>query len=95
MSRDEEVQALVRVDGRVQGVYFRASAQERARELGLHGYVRNTSDGRVELRARGTRGRVEELIAWCRKGPPAAKVTDVEVAWEPPDPRLSSFIVVR
>lgn len=95
MSADEEVQALVRVDGRVQGVYYRASAQERARELGLHGYVRNTSDGRVELRARGTRARVEAMIAWCRKGPPSARVTDVELAWETPDPRLTSFIVVR
>ena len=52
MSGDEEVQALIRVDGRVQGVYYRASAQEKAQSLGLHGYVRNTSDGRVELRAR-------------------------------------------
>lgn len=95
MSGDEEVQALVRVDGRVQGVYYRASAAEQAQSLGLHGYVRNTSDGRVEVRARGTRSRVESLIAWCRKGPPAAKVTDVEVTWEAPDQRLNSFVVVR
>jgi acylphosphatase len=92
----EVVQALVCVDGRVQGVYYRASTQAQAQALGLRGWVRNLPDGRVELRAQGTRGRVEALIDWCRKGPPAARVTSVDVDWEPVDPELPlSFIVLR
>lgn len=97
MSQEQEVvQALAVVDGRVQGVYYRASTQEQARALGLRGWVRNLPDGRVELRAQGTRGRVEALLAWCRKGPPSARVASVDVDWEAPDPELpSSFRVLR
>ena len=89
-------QLLARVAGRVQGVYYRASTQEQARALGLRGWVRNLPDGRVELRAQGTRGRVEALLAWCRKGPPSARVASVDVDWEAPDPELpASFRVLR
>lgn len=92
----EVAQALARVTGRVQGVYYRASTQEQARTLGLRGWVRNMPDGRVELRAQGTRGRVEALLEWCRKGPPASRVESVEFVWETPDPRLpATFSVVR
>lgn len=97
MGQEQEVvQVLVCVDGRVQGVYYRASAQARASELGLRGWVRNLPDGRVELRAQGTRARVEALVEWCRKGPPAARVSAIDVDWETPDPGLSaSFVVLR
>ena len=97
MSQEQEVvQALAVVDGRVQGVYYRASTQEQARALGLRGWVRNLPDGRVELRAQGTRGRVEALLAWCRKGPPSARVASVDVDWEAPIPELpASFRVLR
>ncbi|WAS93398.1 acylphosphatase [Nannocystis punicea] len=92
----EVVQALVCVDGRVQGVYYRASAQARAQALGLRGWVRNLPDGRVELRAQGTRARVEALVEWCRKGPPSARVASVDVDWEPVDSEMPlSFIVLR
>lgn len=92
----EVVQALICVDGRVQGVYYRASTQAQAQSLGLRGWVRNLPDGRVELRTQGTRARVEALIDWCRKGPPSARVTAVDVDWEPVDPELPlSFIVLR
>ena len=65
------------VTGRVQGVYFRASARDRARALGLVGWVRNCSDGRVELEAQGPSDRVARLAEWAHQGPPAALVSDV------------------
>jgi len=67
------------VSGRVQGVFFRASARDEARRLGLTGWVRNTIDGRVELIACGPRTAVDTLIAWLHRGPPMARVAAVDV----------------
>ena len=71
---------LYRVSGRVQGVYYRASAQARARELGLRGWVRNLADGRVEALAAGPAAALAEFAAWLAAGPPRAQVSGVEVA---------------
>lgn len=67
------------VSGLVQGVAFRYHARERARELGVAGWVRNLSDGRVEARFEGPEERVEAFLAWLRHGPRAALVTECEV----------------
>lgn len=74
--------AHILVTGRVQGVCYRADCRETADGLGLAGWVRNLSDGRVELVAEGERAVVEQLIEWCRRGPPAAVVTGMDVQWE-------------
>ena len=79
------------VSGRVQGVFFRASAQERARELGVTGWAKNLPDGRVEVRACGDRDSVEMFRAWLEQGPSAAQVERVEVSEEPFDPELVRF----
>ena len=71
------VRALV--TGRVQGVAFRASTVDKAREHGLTGWVRNLADGSVELEAQGDELRVAALLSWCAHGPPAARVADVFV----------------
>jgi acylphosphatase len=73
------VRVRARVRGLVQGVFYRASTCDRAAELGLVGWVRNCADGSVELEAEGPRDRVEQLVAWCRRGPPGASVTGVDV----------------
>ena len=73
--------ANIIVAGLVQGVAFRAATVDAARRLGVKGWVRNLPDGRVEAEAEGERARVEALVAWCRRGPPAARVEDVQVAW--------------
>lgn len=70
--------------GDVQGVGFRYWTFKEARRLKLGGRVRNLSDGRVEAEAEGERRNVEELIAWCHRGPPAAEVLKIDVTWEPP-----------
>jgi acylphosphatase len=69
------------VSGRVQGVAFRAYTVDEARGLGLDGWVRNLPDGRVEVEAEGERRALEKLVAFCRRGPPAARVDDVDVRW--------------
>jgi acylphosphatase len=66
------------VEGRVQGVFFRASAREQANALGLRGYARNLPDGRVEVLAVGDVQAVERLSEWLKHGPPHARVERVE-----------------
>lgn len=68
----------VRVYGRVQRVFFRASAKNKALELGLKGWVRNREDGTVELMAQGSKGKMQNFLDWCRKGPGAARVDNVK-----------------
>lgn len=70
---------IINVTGLVQGVFYRKHTQEQANRLGVIGVVRNLSDGSVEIEASGTPEAIESLIAWCRQGPPRAKVERVEV----------------
>lgn len=67
------------VSGRVQGVYFRQSTLNQARQLGLTGWVKNLPDGRVEGVACGPQQALEQLTQWLHQGPPVAKVTDLKV----------------
>jgi acylphosphatase len=71
------------VSGRVQGVYYRASAARRARSLGVTGHARNLEDGRVEVLACGEQAAVQALCDWLWIGPAAARVSDVVI--EPAD----------
>ena len=90
---DQTERIHLKVAGRVQGVFYRASACERAHDLGLAGWVRNLPDGRVELVAEGPREALESLLAWCRKGPPLARVDSVEADWGASTGEFSSFEV--
>lgn len=67
------------VEGRVQGVCYRAAAAERAKELGVDGWVRNLADGNVEVVASGDEAALEGLAEWLWQGPPAALVTGVRL----------------
>ena len=87
---------LVCVHGRVQGVFFRESTRQRAHELGLSGWVRNTSDGSVECSFLGPRHACEQALAFVREGPPSANVTRVEEKWEETTEKPSgTFVVLR
>jgi acylphosphatase len=77
--------AEVVVRGSVQGVFFRVETRDRARSLGLAGWVRNAADGSVEAAFEGDDERVESIVEWCRRGPAGAQVDDVEVTWVEPE----------
>lgn len=66
------------VTGRVQGVFFRATTKEKADRLGITGWVRNTEDGNVEIHAEGSPEVLKQFQVWCRKGPPAARIDQVQ-----------------
>lgn len=72
------------VSGRVQGVFYRATCARLARDKGLAGSVRNRGDGGVEVVFEGRADAVEEMVAWCRRGPDLARVDEVEVRDEEP-----------
>jgi len=84
------IRCRVWISGTVQGVGYRFSTVQMARQLGLSGWVRNLPDGRVEAVFEGDRAAVEQAIAWCRHGPPAARVSQVDAAAEPVE-GLTSF----
>lgn len=67
------------VSGRVQGVFFRKATQQQAKRLGVLGSAKNLPDGRVEIIAEAETATLEAFIAWCHKGPIAARVDDVQL----------------
>ncbi len=79
----------------VQGVFFRASAQERAIRLGLKGWVRNCADGSVEVVAEGEREKIDNFVRWCHHGPPGAHVYNVRVQWEDFQNEFENFRIRR
>ena len=78
----EKIKAHLFVSGLVQGVFFRDSTRLKAEELGVTGWVRNLSDGRVEIMAEGEKEKVEELVEWVKKGSSAARVDNLDVEWQ-------------
>ena len=82
--RGSTVRRGVSVAGRVQGVWFRESCRDRALAAGVAGWVRNLDDGRVEVVLEGPPAAVDEVVAWCRQGPPRARVDRVDVVDEEP-----------
>jgi acylphosphatase len=77
--------AEVVVRGAVQGVFFRVETRDRARSLGVAGWVQNSADGSVEAAFEGDDQRVESMVEWCRRGPRGARVDDVDVTWAEPE----------
>lgn len=79
MPQEARTRAAIVVEGHVQGVFYRASAMERAQSLNITGLVQNLADGSVELTVEGCRYAVQDFMAWCRMGPPSARVDHVGV----------------
>jgi acylphosphatase len=78
------IRRLVRVTGRVQGVFYRDTCRREAQSCGVAGWVTNREDGSVEAAFEGPRDAVERMISWCRRGPAHASVERVEVTAEEP-----------
>jgi acylphosphatase len=85
--------AHVFVSGRVQGVSFRYYTVRQASDKGVRGWVRNLADGRVEAMFEGPQEKVEAMVQWCHQGPPAARVSEVEVEWSQATHEWSDFHV--
>jgi acylphosphatase len=71
------------ITGRVQGVFYRKSAKEKADALNITGMVKNIAGGEVEIIASGTKEQLDNFIAWCKVGPPKAVVTKIEIGEQP------------
>ncbi|ERG96522.1 acylphosphatase [Haloquadratum walsbyi] len=82
---ETRTRAHVFISGTVQGVYYRASTRDAARERGVKGWVRNLDDGRVEAVFEGAESAVDSLIEWCHTGSPNANVSDVSVSYTDPE----------
>lgn len=83
----------ITVSGEVQGVFFRKSAQEKASELGLSGWVKNLSNGHVLAEAEGEPAKLEQFITWCYRGPELAMVAGVETENIPLEDERSFIIL--
>lgn len=82
------------IKGRVQGVYFRATAQREARHLGLTGWVKNRPDGTVEIVAEGEEESVKDLLVWAQQGPSTARVDKIETRWRSYTGEFTNFRIV-
>jgi acylphosphatase len=89
---EDTVRRHVTVSGDVQGVFFRETARRKATEAGVSGWITNRSDGRVEAVFEGPAEAVDDLVEYCRVGPTAATVEDVDVQTEEAE-GLSGFDV--
>ena len=82
------------IKGKVQGVFYRASAKEMANKLKLNGWIKNTTEGNVEATVNGSEESIEQFIDWCRKGLKNANVTDVLITPKPDD-GLTGFQIIK
>ena len=85
----------IKVTGKVQGVFYRASAKDKAQQLGLSGMVKNEQDGSVYIEAEGEEQKLKELIDWCHHGPDMAQVENVEYEYYSRLNNFSEFKIIR
>jgi acylphosphatase len=82
------------IKGRVQGVFYRATARKVAEEIGVTGWVKNTAEGNVEIVATGSKDQLQKFVQWCRVGPAKAIVTDVVVN-DKEEANFKGFEIIR
>jgi acylphosphatase len=74
-----KIKLKVIISGKVQGVFFRVNTKNKAEQFGVNGWVKNTSDGKVEAVFEGDENKIYEMIEWCSKGPSNSKVTKIDI----------------
>ena len=84
---------VIRIRGRVQGVFFRDSATRKAKKFGIQGIARNECDGSVIIEVEGEEHALQQFIAWCRRGPPFARVDAVETVSHNNLHRFADFVI--
>ena len=87
------IRTHITIEGRVQGVGYRANTRRMANQLGLKGWVRNLRDGRVEIIAEGDEEMIDRLIQWCYRGPTSAYVSKVTIEKGEPTGEFNGFKV--
>lgn len=90
-----KTRAHIYVSGIVQGVLFRSYTAMVAYKVNVRGWIRNLRDGRVEAIFEGEKEHVDELLKYCRRGPPGAAVDKVEVRWEDYEGEFQNFTIIR
>jgi len=90
----DKARAHIIVSGRVQGVFFRAYAKQKADQLDIFGWVKNTDDGRVELIIEGDKAKVSRMVDWLEAGPKSANVENIEVEPEVYQGEFADFKII-
>jgi len=86
-------QIILKISGKVQGVFFRDSSRIEARKLNLYGWVKNTTDGTVEILAEGEDKDLKKFVEWCKYGPDHAEVEKVDVKWLDSANQFTDFLI--
>ncbi|MBI2055446.1 MAG: acylphosphatase [Candidatus Sungbacteria bacterium] len=86
--------AIIRIEGRVQGVFFRHSARICAEKLGITGQAGNEDDSSVTITAEGEEAALAELVEWCKKGPPLASVEKIDTEWQEATGEFKGFEII-
>ncbi len=89
----ETVQVRILIEGKLQGMNFRYKTQDRAKELDLVGFVRNLSDGRIEIEVQGDKPNVEQLLDWCQEEPHSSQIKSILYRYDEPNKGYTDFIV--
>lgn len=89
----KQVRLRILIEGRLQGRNFRFNAQRQATRLGLVGFIRNLSDGRIEIEVQGGEDKVEQMLTWCQEEPHSSQIYSILFRYDEPVNRYSDFSV--
>ncbi|MBN1991653.1 MAG: acylphosphatase [Anaerolineae bacterium] len=89
----KQVRARILIEGRLQALNFRYNTQQQAKKLGLAGFVRTLSDGRIEIEVQGDEANVETMLAWCQEEPQSSQIRSIFYRYDEPSERYSGFNV--
>jgi acylphosphatase len=89
----KEVRVRILVEGRLHGTNFRYQTQQQARKLGLVGFVRNLSDGRIEIEVQGRKDKVSQILEWCQQEPQSVHIKNILFRYDDPLERHAEFVV--